>query len=326
MATSRDSPPSPPSKKSSVSTTSPKRVSFSVDSPEIIPSPKSRRASSTTQRPSWSSVFLLRESRSKNQEDPVARSRSLSPGPSILKEFSSYASDAPDSELRKDQHGNEPKVHISPLWEKNLKRLPRGRKKKIGPLPIPQAKVSQVSRRTMSPEDASPKAISPLNPRHASPREDSPERCTSMHHSIPSTIVHPPSPPESSDSEEEDEDYSDISPNGSRNSSVDEDNNDDDNNNNGKENEEEDDEDVELVMNKFRTATIDEPQRLHNQQNQRGRDEAPSAKKELERPGQTRRRSLSVDAAEKWMRKSSIYEIRSTNVPRVPKSLRTMRV
>lgn len=316
-----------------------KRVTFSKEQPEVIPQPSKRRQSSVNQRPSWSNVFLLRDS--KVRDDVAARSRSLSPGPSILKEISAFKSDVTDAELKQDEHGVERKVHISPLWEKNLKRLPRGRQK-TNALPIPQAKVSRnASPRALSPEDASPRDVSPtsLSARHASPREDTFDKSASEHHSI---VVHPPSPPESEDDEDEDviEEESDESPRHSRTSSI---------------------EEVEATHNRFGNMKIDIDGSSHAHRHEKRKDSGDSLKdsqgsrkasqdwresrkssygsrrgsqasrkdsdqseKDADRPPPPRRRSSSADQAEMWLRKSSIYGVRS-KAPRVPTRLGSLR-
>lgn len=344
MATSLASPP-PATPRTSLP--GEKRVTFSNQQPEIIPQPSKRRQSSVNQRPSWSSVFLLRDS--KVRDDVAARSRSLSPGPSILKEISAFKSDASDAELKKDEHGNEPKVHISPLWEKNLKRLPRGRQAKKNALPIPQAKVSRnASPRALSPEEASPRDVSPtsLSTRHASPREDTFPKSMNV-------VLHPPSPPES-EAEEDDEDEeaiddSDESPRHSRNSSI------------------EEVEDVEAIDNRFGKIDIDGSSHAHRHEprkdSQDSRKDSASSRKDSQdsrkdsqdwresrkssyghrrssnasrkdskgsnedsdRPAPPRRRSSSADQAEMWLRRSSIYGVRS-KAPRLPTRLGTMRV
>ncbi|KAJ4299413.1 hypothetical protein N0V90_004658 [Kalmusia sp. IMI 367209] len=344
MATSRESPP--PMKKTSLSSRE-KRVSFSTAAPEIIEAPSKRRTSSVNQRPSWSNVFLLRDP--KVRDDPAARSRSLSPGPSILKEFSAFRSDASDAELKQDKHGVERKVHIAPLWEKNLKRLPRGRQAKVAPLPIPQAKVSRnANARTMSPEDASPTDVRDVSPRslssrYASPRDDTFEKSKSENHSI---VVHPPSPPESDaeddedaveDSDAEDSVEAESPTRHSRNSSLDE---------------------IDAIDNRFSKCDIDahphavrhEKQRHDSQDARKGsqdsrrssqasrkdsqgsrkdsqgsRKDSQGSRKDSDpkrpTPG---RRSSSADAAEKWLRRSSIYGVRS-RTPRVPTRLGSLR-
>ncbi|KAJ4350041.1 uncharacterized protein N0V89_008662 [Didymosphaeria variabile] len=312
-----------------------KRVTFTKEQPEIIPQPSKRRQSSVNQRPSWSSVFLLRDPKVR---DPVAaRSRSLSPGPSILKEFSAFKSDASDAQLKQDEHGNEQKVHISPLWEKNLKRLPRGRQAKKNALPIPQAKVSRnASSRALSPDDASPRHVSPtsLSARHASPRDDTFDKSMNV-------IVHPPSPPESDvedDDDDDDEeviDDSDDSPRHSRNDSL---------------------EDVEAIDNRFGKIDIDGSSHAHRHEKRDSTDSRKDSQgspkdsqdwresrkssygsrrgsqasrkdskgEDSDRPPPPRRRSSSADQAEMWLRKSSIYGVRS-KAPRLPTRLGTMR-
>ncbi|KAL5451768.1 hypothetical protein PMIN06_006154 [Paraphaeosphaeria minitans] len=337
MATSQ---PSPPTKRTSLP--GEKRVTFSTEQPETIPQSSKRRQSSVNQRPSWSNVFLLRDS--KVRDDVAARSRSLSPGPSILKEVSAFQSDVTDAELKQDEHGNERKVHISPLWEKNPKRLPRGRQK-TNALPIPQAKVSRNhSARAFSPEDASPRHVSPtrMSARWASPREDAFDKPATSPHSI---VVHPPSPPESED-EDEDEDVieeeSDESPSPrhSRNSSI---------------------EEVEDTHNRFGNMKIDIDGSSHAHRHEKRKDSEDSRKdsqdarktsqdwresrqssygprrgsqpsrkdsdqsdKDSDGPPPPRRRSSSADQAEMWLRKSSIYGVRS-KAPRLPTRLGSLR-
>lgn len=323
-----------------------KRVTFSREEPDIIPQPSKRRQSSVNQRPSWSSVFLLRDS--KPRDDVAARTRSLSPGPSILKEVSAFKSDVTDAELKQDENGNERKVHISPLWKKDLKS-PRGRQKTTA-LPIPQAKVSRnASPRALSPEDASPRDVSPtsLSARHASPREDTFDKALSSPHSI---VVHPPSPPESEDDEDEEaiEEESDESPRHSRNGSV---------------------EEVEATQNRFSNMKIDIDGSSHAHRHEKRKDSEDSRKgslgsrkgsqdsrkdsqdwresrtssygnrrgsqasrkdsdqseKDSDRPAPPRRRSSSADQAEMWLRRSSIYGVRS-KTPRLPTRLGSMRV
>lgn len=350
MATTQPSPP--PTKKTSPPRQ--KRVSFTTSEPEIIPTSSKRRQSSVNQRPSWSNVFLLRDS--KVRDDVAARSRSLSPGPSILKEVSAFKSDASDAELKKDEHGNEVsvhKVHISPLYEKNLKRLSRGRPKTS--LPIPQAKVSRnASPRAMSPErDLSPTSLSA---RHASPREDTFEKAAST---IQSVVVHPPSPPDSDaedDDEEAVEDSDEQSPRQSRNSSLDD---------------LDDDIEVETIASKFSKCDIDGSSHAHRHEPRKdsleeckgskddwrtsrkssntsrgsnddwrtsrkssnasrkssatSRKDSQESNTTSEKPPTTRRRSSSADQAEMWLRRSSIYGVRSSRAPRVPTRLGSLR-
>lgn len=293
-------------------------------------------------------MFLLRDPRNRTATDPVARSRSLSPGPSILKEMSAFKSKASDAQLKQDEDGNVQKVDIMPLWQKEMKQPPRGRKKAA--LPIPQAKVSRnVNARVKSPEspdfgtqrDVSPRTLSM---RHASPREDTFEENA---HSI---VVHPPSPPESDvdddedvleDSDEEDSPDTD-SP--SRSGSV--------------------DDDIETIDNRFSKCNIDahphavrhekrdsidsrkdsESSRRSSQASRKdsegsrkdsasSRKDSTSSRKDSDRGRQNSddpqrpnpaRRSSSADAAnEKWLRRSSIYGVRS-RAPRVPTRLGTM--
>ncbi|KAL1610100.1 hypothetical protein SLS60_001765 [Paraconiothyrium brasiliense] len=343
MATSLASPP--PTRNTSLP--GQKRVTFTREQPEIIPQPSKRRQSSVNQRPSWSSVFLLRDS--KVRDDVAARSRSLSPGPSILKEFSAFKTDASDAQLKQDEHGNEQKVHISPLWEKNLKRLPRGRQTKKNALPIPQAKVSRnASTRTLSPEDASPRDVSPatLSARHASPREDTFDKSMNV-------VVHPPSPPESDAEDDDDDDEeviddSDESPRHSRNASLEE---------------VEEIEEIEEIDNRFGKIDIDGSSHAHRHEKRDSMDsrkDSQSSRKDSQgsgkgsqewresrkssygsrrgsqasrkdskgddsdRPPPPRRRSSSADQAEMWLRRSSIYGVRS-KAPRLPTRLGTMR-
>ncbi|KAF2439501.1 hypothetical protein P171DRAFT_490201 [Karstenula rhodostoma CBS 690.94] len=332
MATSLAS----PTKQTPLSTE--KRVTFSKEQPEVIPQPSKRRQSSVNQRPSWSNVFLLRDS--KVRDDVAARSRSLSPGPSILKEVSAFKSDVTDAELKQDEHGVERKVHISPLWEKNLKRLPRGRQK-TNALPIPQAKVSRnASPRPFSPEDASPRHVSPttMSARHASPRESTFDKSASDH----SIVVHPPSPPESEDDDEDViEEESDDSPRHSRNSSI---------------------EGVEATHNRFRNMKIDIDGSSHAHRHEKRKDSGDTPRKDsqdsrkdsqdwresrkssygsrrgsqasrkdsdpsdkdTDRPPPPHRRSSSADQAEMWLRRSSIYGVRS-KAPRLPTRLGSLR-
>lgn len=350
MATSLPSPP--PTKKTSRPRQ--KRVSFTTSEPEIIPTTSKRRQSSVNQRPSWSNVFLLRDSKPRN--DVPARGRSLSPGPSILKEVSAFKSDASDAELKKDENGNEVsvhKVHVSPLYEKNLKRLSRGRPKSS--LPIPQAKVSRnASPRAMSPErELSP---SSLSARHASPREDTFEKAGVDIHTV---VVHPPSPPESDpedDDEEAVEDSDEQSPRQSRNSSIDD---------------LDDDIEVTNIASKFSKCDIDgsshahrhEPRKDSLEERKESKDDWRTSRKSSnasrgsnddwrtsrkssnasrkssntsrkdsqesnqssEKPSTTRRRSSSADQAEMWLRRSSIYGVRSSRAPRVPTRLGSLR-
>ncbi|KAF1972779.1 hypothetical protein BU23DRAFT_158395 [Bimuria novae-zelandiae CBS 107.79] len=327
-----------------------KRVSFTTAEPELIPSaPSKRRQSSVNQRPSWSNVFLLRDP--KVRDDVAARSRSLSPGPSILKEYSAFKSDASDADLAKDEHGNEqPRVHVSPLYEKNLKRLSRGRPKTS--LPIPQAKVSRnADPRAMSPApDLSP---SSLSARHASPREDSFDKSPSSPHDI---VVHPPSPPESDAESDEDEeaieDSDEQSPRQSRNSSLDD--------------VADDDAEVEALDSRFSKCDIDGSSHAHRHEKRKDSHEEPKSPKDdwrtsrkssanddwrtsrkssnaprkssttssrkdsqesnkaSEKPAIQRRRSSSADQAEMWLRRSSIYGVRS-RTPRVPTRLGSLR-
>jgi hypothetical protein len=294
------------------------------------------------QRPSWSNVFLLRDP--KVRDDVAARTRSLSPGPSILKEVSAFKSNVSDAELKQDEHGVERKVHISPLWEKNLKRLPRGRQK-TNALPIPQAKVSRnASPRTLSPEDASPRDVSPtsMSARYASPREDTFDKAASDHHSV---VVHPPSPPESEDEEDEEDENaiegeSDESPDPSRNSSIAE---------------------VEAARNRFGNMKIDIDGSSHAHRHEKRKDSGDSRKdsqdsrkdsqdwresrkssygsrrgsqasrkdsdqseKSADKRPSPPRRSSSADQAEMWLRRSSIYGVRS-KAPRLPTRLGSLR-
>lgn len=330
-----------------------KRVSFTTSEPEIIPQSSKRRQSSVNQRPSWSNVFLLRDPKVR---DPAPnRSRSLSPGPSILKEVSAFKSNASDAELKKDEHGNEVsvhKVHVSPLYEKNLKRLSRGRK---AALPIPQAKISRnASPRAMSPDrDLSPTSLSA---RHASPREDTFDKSATEPQSI---VVHPPSPPES-DAEESDEDAIDDSdepsPPDSRTSSLDD---------------IDDEIEVEAVGSRFSKCDIDGSSHAHRHEPRKdsqeelksptedwrtsrkssntsrssnddwrtsrkssnasrkssnsSRKDSQESAKSPEKPPTPRRRSSSADQAEMWLRRSSIYGVRSSRAPRVPTRLGSLR-